>query len=74
MNYYLIMARNSSIYEKDPLVRAKNSKEALEKLIGKKVKRVLGYYEVFDYSVRLSDERGYTHRDRRHTTYYKVIK
>lgn len=73
LNWYAIDKNGSALFADDTLVRARNSKEALEKLIGKKVKRSLGYYEHFDYVVRLSNEQGQTWRDRRKTIYYKVI-
>ena len=74
MKWYTIAKTSSSLFTEDTLVQGKNSKQALETLIGKKVIRVNDYYSPFDYTVRLSDERGYHYRDRRKTVYYNVIK
>ena len=72
MNYYLIAKSSSNLMTDDNLVQGKNSKEALERYIGKKVKRVI-HNESFDYSVYLSDEQGRYYRDRRTHLYYNVI-
>lgn len=74
MKYYSILKSGGSLFGEDNLVRAKNSKEALENFIGKKVKRVNEYYAPFDYSVSLSNELGQYYRDRRKTVYYNIIK
>lgn len=70
MNYYSIMKSSNSLFADDTVVQARNSKEALEKMIGKKVCRVVKYYDKFDYSVMLSDEQGRHNPDRRQTVYY----
>lgn len=72
MNYYLISKSSDSLFADDNLVQAENSKEALEKFIGKKVKRVI-HNEAFDYSVYLSNEKGQYYTDRRTHLYYNVI-
>lgn len=73
LNWYLIDKKDSALFAEGNLVRAKNSKEALEKFINKKVKRSQRYYDPFDYSVSLSNEKGEMWRDRRKTIFYKVI-
>ena len=62
------------LFTEDTLVQARNSKEALEKVINKKVIRVNSYYAPFDYSVMASNEQGHFYRDRRKTVYYNVVK
>lgn len=73
LNWYLIDKNGSALFAEGNLVRGKNSKEALEKTIQKKVKRSKRYNDPFDYSVSLSNEKGHTWRDRRKTVYYIVV-
>jgi hypothetical protein len=73
MKWYLITKSSSALFADDNLIQAENSKQALEKYIGKKVKRVI-HNEAFDYSVYLSNEKGQYYQDRRTHLYYNVIK
>jgi hypothetical protein len=74
-NWYSIedSKHNSLLEDNSKLVKGYSSKDALEKLTGKKVKRVMKYDDPYDYCVLLSNENNEIYRDRRKRCYYKVI-
>ena len=70
MKWYGIMELWGKLYSDDNVVQAKNSKEALEKYLGKKVKRTEDNPQ---YCVYASNEKGQHYQDRRRDMYYKII-
>lgn len=72
--YYSISKMGGSLFAEDTLVKAKNSKEALEKHLNKKVIRSNGNEVYEEYSVVESNEKGQLHYDRRKWMYYGIKK
>lgn len=67
------MKLSGSLLSGDSVVQGYNSKDALEKLIGKKVKRALRNNDHADYSVCLGDKEGRIYGDARKKIFYAVI-
>jgi hypothetical protein len=69
MKYYSIDKIYGSLLADDNIIQGKNSKEALEKNLNKKVIRTENNPT---YSVVECDEKGRVHYDRRKWIYYKI--
>lgn len=69
MKYYSIDKLSGSLFAKDNIIQAKNSKKALEKLLNKSVIRTEQYPT---YSVVECDKEGRLHYDKRKWIYYKL--
>lgn len=73
MKYYSILSIDGGLFEDDKIIEAKNSKNALEKILKCKVKKI-GKYERGEYSVVECDNEGRLYRDKRKWVYYKINK
>lgn len=74
LKWYSIMPLFGSLFSDDNVVQGFDSKDALEKLIGKKVKRAIRNNDHADYSVCLGDKEGRIYGDARKKVFYAVIK
>jgi hypothetical protein len=70
--YYSISKISGSLFAEDTLVKARSSKEALEKYLNKKVIRNNRNGANVEYSVIESDEKGRLHYDKRKWNYYNI--
>lgn len=68
------MKLSGSLLADNNIIEAENSKQALEKLLGKKVKRCHAKYDGYaEYSVVQGNEHGQIYGDHRKWVYYKIL-